>query len=153
VSKRFRHLSFVMRLWHTQDYTLPCMPLAYSCVFSLAKRNSWVSEVPLVLPPAMLSHPTHLLLLLHHQVWSSSCSGELLGQHLGHTGPVTCMALDGHFLLSGSQDCTVCTWDVLPADVMAAAGRVLQSRRPTSPGATSESLARGDCQSSCGQPD
>lgn len=57
-----------------------------------------------------------LLLLLTEtlQVWSSSCMGELLGQHLGHTGPVNCLTVDGNFLFSGSSDKSIRMWDLLP---------------------------------------
>lgn len=48
------------------------------------------------------------------QVWSARLY-EQLGRHVGHVAPVTCLALDGNFLLSGSEDCTVRLWDLLPA--------------------------------------
>lgn len=49
------------------------------------------------------------------QVWSGGASGQLLGQHVGHTGaPVNCLALDGNLLFSGSHDTTILMWDVLP---------------------------------------
>jgi hypothetical protein len=30
------------------------------------------------------------------QTWAGGASGQLLGQHVGHTGPVNCQALHGH---------------------------------------------------------
>lgn len=38
----------------------------------------------------------------------------LLGQHVGHTAPVACLALDGSLLFSGAQDGSIRMWDVLP---------------------------------------
>ena len=48
------------------------------------------------------------------QVWSARLY-EQLGKHVGHVGPVTCLALDGNFLLSGGEDCSVRLWDLVPA--------------------------------------
>ena len=57
---------------------------------------------------------THARTHMHAQVWSSS--GYLpLGQHIGHTDAVTCLALDANFLFSGSDDCTIRLWDAVPA--------------------------------------
>lgn len=44
------------------------------------------------------------------RVWSVA-TYELLGALDGHTDSVTALALDGNFLLSGSEDCTVRVWD------------------------------------------
>lgn len=48
------------------------------------------------------------------QVWAGTASGVLLGQHVGHTGPINCLTLDGNLLFSGSHDKTLRIWDVLP---------------------------------------
>lgn len=50
----------------------------------------------------------------HKQVWAGAASGLLLGQHVGHTGPINCLTLDGNLLFSGSLDTTIRMWDVLP---------------------------------------
>lgn len=47
-------------------------------------------------------------------MWSARLY-EQLGKHVGHVGPVTCLALDGNFLLSGGEDCSVRLWDLVPA--------------------------------------
>eukprot|EP00955_Chlamydomonas_euryale_P079196 363265-Chlamydomonas_euryale.AAC.6 len=39
----------------------------------------------------------------------------LRGTHVGHTAPVTCLALDANFLFSGSDDATIRMWDAMPA--------------------------------------
>ncbi|KAF5831098.1 WD40-repeat-containing domain protein [Dunaliella salina] len=46
-------------------------------------------------------------------VWS--LMGGYLGQHVGHTDAVACLALDANFLFSGSEDCTIRVWDAVPA--------------------------------------
>ncbi|KAF6256973.1 hypothetical protein COO60DRAFT_1640324 [Scenedesmus sp. NREL 46B-D3] len=61
------------------------------------------------------------------RAWSGSCAGELLGQHLGHTGPVNCLALDGNFLFSGSNDKTIRMWDVLPPHFAGVSGATASS--------------------------
>ena len=47
-------------------------------------------------------------------MWSARLY-EQLGKHVGHVGPVTCLALDGNFLLSGGEDWSVRLWDLVPA--------------------------------------
>mmetsp|Transcript_30067 Transcript_30067/g.77977 ORF Transcript_30067/g.77977 Transcript_30067/m.77977 type:complete len:848 (-) Transcript_30067:359-2902(-) len=54
------------------------------------------------------------------KVWSFM--GGYLGQHVGHTDAVACLALDANFLFSGSEDCTIRVWDAVPA-----------SSKPTTP--------------------
>lgn len=54
------------------------------------------------------------MLRLLSQVWAGAASGVLLGRHVGHTAPVTCLALDGSLLFSGAQDGSILMWDVLP---------------------------------------
>lgn len=71
------------------------------------------------------------------QVWSGCASGQLLGQHQGHTGPVNCLALDGNLLFSGSHDTTIAMWDVLPAWFVAASAAV------TAPVAAAAPASRG----------
>jgi len=41
-------------------------------------------------------------------------SHTYLGRHHGHTSSVTCLALDGAMLFSGSEDTTVRLWDAVP---------------------------------------
>ncbi|KAL0022030.1 hypothetical protein WJX77_007822 [Trebouxia sp. C0004] len=48
------------------------------------------------------------------KVWNARLY-EQLGKHTGHVASVTCLALDGNFLISGSDDCTVRLWDLVPA--------------------------------------
>ncbi len=48
------------------------------------------------------------------QVWSVNGYTQV-GQHLGHTDAVTCLALDSNLLFSGSDDCTIRVWDTVPA--------------------------------------
>ncbi|CAD7702679.1 unnamed protein product [Ostreobium quekettii] len=48
------------------------------------------------------------------KVWSFN-TYDLLGRHSGHHEPVTCLALDGNFLFSGSEDTSVRIWDAVPA--------------------------------------
>ncbi|KAG2447723.1 hypothetical protein HYH02_007183 [Chlamydomonas schloesseri] len=55
------------------------------------------------------------------KVWAAT-GYEYLGCHTGHTGPVGCLALDSNFLFSGSDDCTICLWDTVPAGSPRAAG-------------------------------
>ena len=49
----------------------------------------------------------------HLQVWHTA-HYNLLGVHTGHTEPVLCLAFDGNFLVSGSQDGTIRLWDAVP---------------------------------------
>lgn len=48
------------------------------------------------------------------KVWSIH-GYSLRGIHQGHTGAVTCLALDSNFLFSGSDDCEIRVWDAVPA--------------------------------------
>lgn len=72
------------------------------------------------------------------RVWSAS-GYMYMGCHVGHKEPVTCLALDSNFLFSGSDDCSICLWDTVPAVVAkhsahgggaapAAGGRSLQNQ-------------------------
>lgn len=45
------------------------------------------------------------------RVWAHD---QLLGQHVGHDGPVTCLCLDAALLFSGSQDGSIRMWDACP---------------------------------------
>uniref|UniRef100_A0A383VUZ7 Uncharacterized protein n=1 Tax=Tetradesmus obliquus TaxID=3088 RepID=A0A383VUZ7_TETOB len=67
------------------------------------------------------------------RVWSGSCAGELLGQHVGHTAPINCLTLDDNFLFSGSCDKTICMWDVLPPHFAAASSARASSSSGTTP--------------------
>eukprot|EP00775_Hariotina_reticulata_P004960 gene4960-5201_t len=64
------------------------------------------------------------------RVWSGTCNGELLGQHLGHAGPVNCLAVDANFLFSGSSDTTVRVWDMLPANFGSSNSATGNDRQP-----------------------
>lgn len=64
------------------------------------------------------------------QVWSGTCNGELLGQHLGHVDPVHCLAVDGNFLFSGSLDTTVRVWDMVPSGFGSSNSTAGQGRQP-----------------------
>ncbi len=55
-----------------------------------------------------------LSLRLFAQVWAAT-GYDYLGCHRGHKNAVTCLALDSNFLFSGSDDCTICLWDTVPA--------------------------------------
>ncbi|KAG2492355.1 hypothetical protein HYH03_009303 [Edaphochlamys debaryana] len=48
------------------------------------------------------------------KVWAAT-GYDYLGCHHGHREAVTCLALDSNFLFSGSDDCTICLWDIVPA--------------------------------------
>ncbi|PNH10255.1 Outer row dynein assembly protein 16 [Tetrabaena socialis] len=48
------------------------------------------------------------------KVWAAA-GYDFLGSHSGHKDAVTCLALDSNFLFSGSDDCTICLWDTVPA--------------------------------------
>ncbi|EFJ40323.1 hypothetical protein VOLCADRAFT_99881 [Volvox carteri f. nagariensis] len=50
------------------------------------------------------------------KVWAAT-GYDYLGCHRGHKNAVTCLALDANFLFSGSDDCTICLWDTVPAAV------------------------------------
>lgn len=73
------------------------------------------------------------------QVWAGGASGQLLGQHVGHTGPVNCLALDGNLLFSGSLDTTIRMWDVLPPGFGSSHGST--TSRPVSFGVAVAALA------------
>ena len=45
----------------------------------------------------------------------SPCVEDLAGQFRGHEEAVTCLALDGNFLYSGSEDKTIKVWDAAAA--------------------------------------
>ena len=64
------------------------------------------------------------------KVWSI-VGYSLRGLHRGHTGPVTCLALDSNFLFSGSDDCQIRVWDAVPA--LESHNKPSQNR-PSSPG-------------------
>lgn len=59
------------------------------------------------------------------KVWHGM-THELVGQHVGHTEAVGCLALDANFLFSGSEDCTIRVWDSIskpPPNVSATPSR------------------------------
>ena len=53
------------------------------------------------------------------KVWSIN-GYALRGIHRGHTGAVTCLALDSNFLFSGSDDYDIRVWDAVPAPELTA---------------------------------
>ncbi|GLC46623.1 hypothetical protein PLESTB_001224200 [Pleodorina starrii] len=55
------------------------------------------------------------------KVWAAT-GYDYLGCHRGHTNAVTCLALDANFLFSGSDDCSICLWDTVPAVASKAPG-------------------------------
>ena len=65
-------------------------------------------RVPFRAPSGLAPH-----LHFHLQVWHTA-HYNLLGVHTGHTEPVLCLAFDGNFLVSGSQDGTIRLWDAVP---------------------------------------
>lgn len=77
-----------------------------------------MANVPACQAHSFLQSPhcpvNHLYCAVHVQVWAGAASGVLLGQHVGHTSPVNCLALDGNLLFSGSHDGSIRMWDVLP---------------------------------------
>ncbi len=87
-------------------------------------RPPWPPSLPRR-PPYSAPPASHLLphgellsglaphLHRHLQVWHTA-HYTLLGVHTGHTEPVLCLAFDGNFLVSGSQDGTIRLWDAVP---------------------------------------
>jgi WD40 repeat protein len=73
------------------------------------------------------------------QVWAGAASGVLLGQHVGHTAPVTCLTLDGSLLFSGAQDGSIRMWDVLPPFFVSHSQQ--QTARPLSSSTAARSAA------------
>jgi len=86
-------------------------------------------------------------------VWAGTASGVLLGQHIGHTGPVNCLALDGNLLFSGSHDTTIRMWDVLPGwftGSQSAAFAAHEAACHATPGVVSSAVASPtSCSSGC----
>lgn len=77
-----------------------------------SQPNALFESMPVHSRIQWLPVQSHVPLLL--QVWSARLY-EQLGRHVGHVGPVTCLALDGNFLLSGGEDCSVRLWDLVPS--------------------------------------
>lgn len=103
-----------LRAWH------PSVAFCTSSASRLAFLGSFVAPLP--------------------QVWAAT-GYDFLGCHRGHRNAVTCLALDSNFLFSGSDDCTICLWDTVPAvaksphlagQVPGGTSRVVLRPRPTS---------------------
>ncbi|KAK9807011.1 hypothetical protein WJX72_010761 [[Myrmecia] bisecta] len=97
------------------------------CVWNVRKR-SHTSR------PELLyhweAHPSSEVLCLRHnplknviltagndrriKVWNAR-TYDYMGEHVGHSEAVACLALDANFLFSGSEDCSIRVWDTVPA--------------------------------------
>jgi WD40 repeat protein len=65
------------------------------------------------------------------RVWAHD---QLLGQHVGHNGPVMCLCLDACLLFSGSQDASIRMWDACPSSWTTGGTSTQQHSGSTSPG-------------------
>ena len=99
----------------------------YVCVWDMQKKPT-KGIIPHMLTKFQASAEAEILCLLHDsnknvivsagndtcvRVWSEAY--EPLGVHSGHAEAVTCLALDGNFLFSGSEDFSVKVWDTVPS--------------------------------------